>query len=339
MRWLGLLLAAGVVHAAHAAEPDFSTSTATFEPVPAMAGDIVRYRVIVANTGADSPYTRIVSVLPHGYFVGAEGDCTAAGLTADRLLWHEGGFAAGTSQRCDVDILTRPPSAGTFATLATEITTPPSGYLRIEARPELESRPNPNVFPLGPVGVTPAGFVTLALLAVGVVGAAVVVKRRGREALRLRLGAWVAVVASIGFLLLFVDLARGDLRSYTDYRETSCLVVDSSIRSFEGSGKNPSSTYAPEFAVRYDALGAPTYSVASPPATAVSIGAIRSSQQTIERLAVGSPQPCWFDPDDAKTVLLERGPGAAYIFAVLPLIVLALGLWMLAGTRRAPPGP
>lgn len=329
-----------MVHAAHAAEPDFSTSTATFEPVPAVAGDVVSYRVTVANTGAYSPYTRIVSPLPRGYLVRVEGDCTAAGVTDDRLVWHEGGFAGGTSKECRIDILTRPDTAGTIATLATEIATPPSGYFRFEARPTLESRPNPNVIPLGPVGITPAGIVTLALLAVGVIGAVIIGTLRGGEAVRWRLGAWIASVTSIGFLLLFVDLAGGDLRSYTDYRETSCLIVDSSIRSLQGSGKKPSTTYAPEFAVRYDALGVPTYSVASPPATAVNVGVIKSSQQAIERMAVGSSQPCWFDPDDVKTVLLERGPGAAYIFAALPLIMLAIGIWILTGARRSRrPGP
>lgn len=333
------MLAAGMAHAAHAAEPDFSTSTATFEPVPAVAGDVVSYRVTVVNTGADSTYTRIVSPLPRGYLVRVEGDCTAAEVTDNRLVWHEGRFAGGTRKQCRIDVLTRPDTAGTIATLATEITTPPSGYFRFEARPTLESRPNPNVIPLGPVGITPAGIVTLALLAVGVIGAAIIGRWRG-GALKWRLGAWIAVVASVGFLLLFVDLARGDLRSHTDYRETSCLIVDSSIRSFQGSGKNPSSTYAPEFAVRYDALGTPTYSVASPPATAVSIGVIKSSQQAIGRMAIGSSQPCWFDPDDVKTVLLERGPGAAYIFAALPLMMLALGIWILAGARRPRrPGP
>lgn len=335
MRWLILFLAATMAHAAHAAEPDFSTSTATFEPVPAVAGDVVSYTSTVVNTGADSTYTRIVTVLPHGYLVKVDGDCTRAGLTGDRLLWHEGGFAGRTRKQCHIDILTRPDSRGTFATLATEIATPPSGYFRVEARPLLESRPNPNVYPLGPVGITPAGIVTLALLAVGIIGAAIIGIRGG--AVRWRLGAWVAVVTSIGFLLLFVDLARSDLRSYTDYRETSCLIVDSSIRSLQGSGKNPSTTYAPEFAVRYDALGAPIYSVASPPATSVNVGVIRSSQRTIERMAVGSSQPCWFDPDDVKTVLLERGPGGAYFFALLPSIMLVLGLWILSGVKRARP--
>src|SRR5512143_2145137 len=127
MRWLSLLLATMIALPAHAAEPDFATSSATFDPPLVVAGDIVRYTVMIANTGADSTYTRIVTTLPHGYFIRAEGDCAAAPRTDDRLVWHEGGFAAGARKECRLDILTRPDAAGTIATLATEITTPPSG--------------------------------------------------------------------------------------------------------------------------------------------------------------------------------------------------------------------
>src|SRR5207247_8052405 len=136
-------------------------------------------------------------------------------------------------------------------------------------------------------------------------------------------GAWIAIVTSIAFLLYFLRLARNDLRSYTDYRQTACLIVGSAIRAFQGSGESSgSSKYAAEFAVHYDAFGAKTYGVASPPVTSVSFGSIGSSQQKLGRLAIGSSRPCWFDPNDVKTVLLERGPGAAYFFAVLPLITL-----------------
>ena len=317
MRWLGLLLAVAMVHAAHAAEPDFSTSTATFEPVPAVAGDIVSYRVSIANTGADSTYTRIVTPLPRGYFVRADGDCTAAGVTDDRLLWHEGGFAAGTSKECRVDILTRPDSAGTIATLATEITTPPSGYLRIEARPTLESRPD-RTSSRWTFGITPAGIVTLALLA----------RRRHRRrdrrgsgeggAVKWRLGAWIASLrrsASCSSSWI----SRGAIFAATPTIETSCLIVDSSIRSFQGSGRAVEHVCS-EFAVHTMRWRADLQRRIRRRRRQRRV--IRSSQQAIEAPAVGSSHPCWFDPDDVKTVLLERGPGAAYIFAA-PLIMLA----------------
>ncbi|MGE4081273.1 MAG: hypothetical protein AB7F22_37640 [Reyranella sp.] len=326
-----------IVVPVQAAEPDFTTSSATFEPVPAISGSLVRYTVVVSNTGGDSSYTRITIALPPGYLIATSDDCAAATPSGGRLLWYEGRFAAGARQECRVTLLPRPDAAGTIATLATEIATPPSGYFRLEARPTLVAPPNPDTVYLGPLGITPAGVATLGLLTLAAVGAAALAMktRPDRAGMRLSIGAWIAIVTSIGFLVYFASLARNDLRSHTEFQETSCVIVDSSIRAFKSSGKNSGSTYAPEFAVRYDARGVETYSVASPPATSVSVGWIGSSQQALERLAVGSTQPCWFDPNDVKIVLLDRGPGGAYFFALLPLLVLALGSWMLAGALRS----
>lgn len=324
---------------ARAAEPDFTTSMATYTPEPAVAGSVVHYDVAIANTGGDSRYTRIVVALPPGYFIGSGGDCAAAAPGDDgRFVLYEGSFPAGQRKHCQVSLLPRPDSAGSIATLAVEITTPPAGYFRLEARPTLAGPPHhPDTVFVGPIGITPAGMVTLALLAVAVVGAlAVTRKTRGDGAMLRPVGAWIAIVASIGFLIYFASLAREDLRSYSDYREAACVIVDSSIRAFKGSGRNPSSTYAPEFVVRYDANGSETYSVATPPSTSVSVGWIGSSQKAIEQRAIGSTVPCWLDPTNVKTVMLERGPGGAYFFALLPLLVLALMGWMLMKTLRAP---
>lgn len=320
-----------------AAEPDFSTSSATFEPMPAVSGSVVHYAVTVANTGGDSPYTRIAVALPPGYLAATGDDCATATSGSGVIVWHEGSFPAGTRMTCRVAILTRPDAAGTIATLAAEIATPPSGYLRVEARPTLSAPPNPGTVHLGPIGITPAGLVTLAMLVLAVVGAAALaIAMRGRGARTgLAIGAWAAIVTSTGLLIYFASLARDDLRSHTDYRQTTCFIVDSSIRAFKSSGKSSGSTYAPEFAVRYDAQGAETYSVASPPATSLNVGWIGSSQKALERMAIGSTQPCWFDPDDVKSVLLARGPGGAYLFALLPLLMLVVAGWILKLALRS----
>lgn len=324
---------------ARAAEPDFTTSQATYAPEPAMAGGVVGYVVTIANTGGDSRYTRIVVALPQGYFIGSGGDCARAEPGDDgRFVLYEGSFLAGARKQCRISILPRPDAAGSIATLAAEITTPPAGYFRLEARPTLASPPHPDTVFVGPIGITPAGMVTLALLALAVVGAlgvARTARRDGGLGRRMSVGAWIAIVASIGFLIYFASLAREDLRSYSDYRETACVIVDSSIRAFKSSGKSQSSTYAPEFVVRYDANGTETYSVATPPATSLSVGWIGSSEKAIARRAIGSTQPCWLDPANVKTVMLDRGPGGAYFFALLPLLVLALAGWMLAKGLRA----
>ena len=340
--WLGLILAVAMTGPAAAAAPDFSTSTASHEPAKVIAGDVVRYTVTVVNTGGVSGmgngYARVVTSLPRGYFIRADGDCAAAALgDDDRIVWHEGLFPSGATKRCRIDLLTRRDAAGTLAPLVTEISTLPSGYHRVETAPQLATAPNPNVIRIGPVGITRAGLVVFAVLGITLAGAAVVMRMASRNGgdRYIAVSSWVAVCVSAGFLLFFVSLAHTDLRSYTDYREASCQVFDSTIRTIRGSGKNKSPTYAPEFAVRYTALGMETYSTAAPPASAVSFGWIGRSQQQLERFAVGTAQPCWYDPDDVRMVLLMRGPGGAYLFALLPLAGLVVFGWVLLGALRS----
>ncbi len=158
--WLGLILAVAMVGPAAAAAPDFSTSTASHEPAKVIAGDVVRYTVTVINTGGvdsmGSGYARVVTSLPRGYFIRADGDCaTHAPDDDDRIVWHEGLFPAGAIKRCRIDLLTRRDAAGTLAPLVTEISTLPSGYLRVETAPELATAPNPNVIRIGPTGDNP----------------------------------------------------------------------------------------------------------------------------------------------------------------------------------------
>ncbi len=336
LRWLGLILAAVIAGPAFAAEPDFSTSTVIHEPVKVVAGDVVRYTVTVTNTGGDAGYAGVTTALPRGYFIRASGDCaTATPDEGRRLSWQQGRFATGATRQCQVDVLTRRDAAGTSAPFVTEISMVPSGYHRVEAAPVLATPPHPNIVRTGAVGITRAGLVVIALLGIALVGAVIVMAATRSGGRTIALGAWLAVVISVGFLFIFVGLAHNDLRSYTDYRETSCSIFDSTIRAVQGSGnRSRSNTYAPEFAVRYAALGTEIYASAEPPASAVSFGWIGHSQRELDRFAVGSVQPCWFDPDDVRTVLLTRGPGGAYLFALLPLAALIVFTWVLLASLR-----
>ncbi len=204
----------------------------------------------------------------------------------------------------------------------------------------MATAPNPNVIRIGPTGITRAGLVVFAVLGITLAGAAIVTRMASRNGggRYIAVSSWVAVCVSAGFILFFVSLAHTDLRSYTDYREASCQVFDSTIRTIQGSSNRSgtkSNTYAPEFAVRYTALGTETYSTAAPPASAVSAGWIGRSQRQLERFAVGTVQPCWYDPDDVRMVLLTRGPGGAYLFALLPLAGLLVFGWVLLGALRS----
>lgn len=329
---IAFVLAIAMAGLAHAAEPDFSIST-DYEPAPALAGDVIRYTVTIGNNGGDSSYSRVVTALPRGYFIRAQGDCSEQALNREdnRLVWHEGAYATGSTKRCRIDLLSRRESAGTMAPLVTEITTPPQFYARNEGGPELATPADPNSIRLGAVNISRAGLALIAFLLAALIGGAIVtpIAMRRRARLRPVLGAWFAVALAIGFLLFFVGLAREDTRSHREYRETACFVFDSAIRAFPGSGKHRASTYEPVVAVRYDVSGVETYSTAYPPDSALSFGWLGFSQRTLDRFSIDSTHPCWFDPDDVRMVLLERGPGGAYLFALLPLMALAYGILML----------
>lgn len=204
----------------------------------------------------------------------------------------------------------------------------------VETRPELATPPDPNMIRVGRFGVTRAGLVVLVVLGTALLGGAIVMTAtRSGGARRFALGAWVAVCTSAGFLLFFVGLAYNDYRSYIAYRETSCHVFASTIDKLQSrnSESGTSYTYKPEFAVSYTVLGTETYASVVPPASAISRNSIGPAQRQLERFALGSVQPCWYDPADPGMVLLMRGPGAAYLFALLPLAALILFTWILRG--------
>jgi uncharacterized repeat protein (TIGR01451 family) len=334
-RWLWLVLVAAFAGPAAAAGPNFSTSTASHEPANVIAGDVVRYTVTVTNTGGTADYARLTTTLPRGYFIRANGDCSTAKRNDDRIVWYESPFPADATRQCRIDLLTRRQAARTLAPLATEILAHPSGYHRVETRPELATPPDPNSIRVGRFGVTRVGLVVLAVLGIALAGGVIVMAAAARSGAdrRFALGAWVAVCTSVGFLLHFVGLAYNDYRSYTAYREASCYVFDSTIDKLQSrnSESGTSYTYTPEFAVSYTALDTETYASVTPPASSIKRNSIGPAQQQVERFAVGSVQPCWYDPNDLGMVLLMRGPGAAYLFALLPLAPLILFAWVLCG--------
>jgi len=173
-----------------------------------------------------------------------------------------------------------------------------------------------------------------------VIGIPVVIARaRKRDAsVRLSVSAWAAVMIAVGFLVYFAVLGYGDWRAYADYRETRCTVFGSALQIFEGrtrpSTPRPAASFKPVFAVRYAVDGAETYSSGYASPSTINFNSAAGTEAIFQRFAPGSTHPCWYDPRDPKTVLLARGPGGAYLFALIPLPVLAIGLALLRGSGR-----
>ena len=136
--------------------------------------------------------------------------------------------------------------------------------------------------------------------------------------------------------LFFVALAYEDWRTYADYRETRCTVFGSEVQSFENRSRSRDQdrSYKPLFAVRYPVDGEETFSTGYTTGSALSFNTRADTGSVFDRSAIGTTHPCWYDPQDPRTVLLVRGPGGGYVFALLPIPVLAIGLSMLMGLRR-----
>ena len=196
--------------------------------------------------------------------------------------------------------------------------------------------------------MTRAGMVVTALLALMIVGALVIVVRARLQAeaplgesassqpTGILVGAWAATLIAVGFLLFFVALAHEDWRAYSDYRETRCTVFGSEVDAFQSRSRSSDQeqSYKPVFAVRYPVDGVEMFSTGYTTASAFNFNTRASAGSVFERFAIGTTHPCWYDPQDPRTVVLVRGPGGAYVFALLPIPVLLIGLSMLKGSRR-----
>jgi Protein of unknown function (DUF3592) len=345
-----LALVVAALSTAAVAQPDFTSSRGEVAPAAPRAGDVVRHVFTIINTGTPAAPVLISTSLRRGFLIGAEGDCASATFDDNGdLAWRNNNFETGVSHRCTVTVLTRRSAAGTLANVVTEIRMPPSGYRRVEAAAELGNVIDPNAVRVGPVIMTRAGMVVTAVLALFLVGIPIVLlwsraqveaplarETRARPSTGAAVGAWAAVVIAIGFLMFFVAIAYEDWRAYADYRETRCTVFGSELQSFErrrSRSSNEQPSYAPVFAVRYPVDGVEVYSSGYTTASALNFNSREGAGSVFERFAIGTDHPCWYDPQDPKTVVLARGPGGAYIFALLPIPVLLIGLSMLRGLR------
>jgi len=347
-----LIFAFAVVAAcsgAAVAQPNFTTSRGEVEPAAPYAGDVIRHVFTITNTGGSVGPVFISTSLRRGFLIGTEGDCASAKVgNGGDFEWHSGGFETGVTRRCTVTMLTRRNAAGTFANAVTEVRVIPSGYHRVEAAAELRGERDPHAVRVGPVMMTRAGMVVTAMLALMLVGALVIVVRARLQVAAplgasapsqptgILVGAWAATLIAVGFLLFFGALAHEDWRAYSDYRETRCTVFGSEVDSFQGRSRSGDQgpSYKPVFAVRYPVDGVETFSTGYTTASAFNFNTRASTGSVFDRFATGTTHPCWYDPQDTRTVVLARGPGGAYIFALLPIPVLLIGMSVLRGSRR-----
>jgi hypothetical protein len=140
----------------------------------------------------------------------------------------------------------------------------------------------------------------------------------------------------LGFWFIFAGMAWRDHRSNTAWQQTECTVVgrrliEGSVNSREraSDGRSRASTtlvYAPELALRYVVDDRPVYSSGYDTGSRLRFGGRARREQEMRTWTIGTIIPCWHDPADVRDVVVHRGFGGAYVFALIPLPLFLLGL-------------
>lgn len=340
------------------AAPDFSRSTITIEPATPREADLVTFIVVLRNTGPDDAGAVYVTVdWPlMGFFVDGTGiDGAGIDHEARRITWSQLPLPAGGEHRLALRVLAPRDSGGDALSVALRMSHFDSGTDHYDrATVAIDTRLADAGVPVAGVRITRAGLVVLGVLTGGVLLWLTLRVRGGARPrvadgdgfgalLASRVGpgsAAAAITIAVGFWVLFATMAWRDYQSLS-WPETSCTILAGrlSAQSTTRSGTTPSSgaprddtNYVPVLGLRYMVDGRETYSSGYDTGSRLGIGGRGGRTAELATWTVGATTPCWYAPQDPLDVVVQRGFGGAYLFALFPVPVFWLGL---LGARAA----
>ncbi len=332
---------------------DFSQSVMLGPDHRIREGDTIDYEIILRNTGSKRPdyvelWNRIVE--PSAMLA------SAPELSYDvekRELYWRGTVDPGEERRFTLRLVTIPKSAGTFISNYASIVwgtwvTNQGSFWDIKKKDvqcdplEVRSKEkNARVLftlagiELGWLEVLILGYLAFAPLFLIVVPRLI----RWRERQRFESSpdvSWsdsdphhimvyamsIAFLACIPVLLFLAFLVLEDIRKFSAYENATCIIVDKKLNWSSGSsGKTESRIYDPLVSVRYEAKGNEIVSAGSIVKGTFS-GRESSTEKKIAQYDLGRSYPCWFDPEDTREFLLERGLSWGwYLLCLGPLIL------------------
>ncbi|MBX7212018.1 MAG: DUF3592 domain-containing protein [Verrucomicrobiaceae bacterium] len=336
--------------AALQAKPDFTASEIAGPGAKVTEGDVARFQLRLRNRGdaaAEPAHLRIL--WPRmGYVVAVNGadvakvDPDAAEVAASVKL------PAGGERSIEVVVLAPRDAGGRSLSLSAQIIHYPTmAETWIHQTVTIDTRIKTDGVRIGWLRIASAGIVTLAWLAITVLAMVVVsVAGRGRGQNTFfgpRAGV-AGVMIAIGFWLIFAAMAWRDWCVLHEWTETTGTIVgrrvetqsvSTSRRRASGSGAETSQSQVskPEFAVRYGVDGREMYSTGYDTGSSLRVGGgVAQLEKEFQEWKIGARVPCWYDPRDPADIVLKRGFGGAYIFALLPLMPFWMG-WKILRRR------
>jgi hypothetical protein len=301
---------------------------------PLIEGDTFRYVLTLRNEGDDASAIVDIDIPSSAMFVGIEG-LTGATFDAEarRVNW-QGSVPARSTGVVTLSLLARADTGGHTVSIRATVRPWQGDALSLSHVAAVDGRPAPAVFSLGRVGVSVAGVVVLGwLLAAGVFWLVL-------RAVRPAAATWapIAILLPLAFLGYFGWLAYEDVR-IAALPTQPCTVLDrlldaSSSSSSSSTSSRSRTVYKPRLAVRYVQDGVTRVAQGFGTDSRLSSGRAASADALLETYAIGATVPCAIDSQDPRRAYVERGPGGAYILALIPLPLLGLGVWGLASTKR-----
>lgn len=332
-----LLAAAARSPAALAGRGDPAFARARLEPAPSaiVANQPFDAGFVVVNDGAPTTYSRIVFDLPTDVLLAERPRRCAATLEpGTRTVVVEGALATGEERRCTLSLIAVP-DASTHASFALRVETPPDRYAGDVREASIDTPPRPRPLSIAGIGVGPLEIAVITWA--GLLGAALVSSRRtapaGLEGRAARRGqARIAFAVAGGFLAMFAALAWGDWRTLREFSESACEITDSTLSveavASAASRRVADATVAtPRLALRYSTHEGQVTAIATPMATRLS-ATPGDASRLVDAMTKRGSVPCWYDPADPRHVVIERGFGGAYLFAIAPLLLLTYGAWL-----------
>lgn len=344
---LFILLPVGV-----SAAPVFTESKISVSSESPKEGDVVRFFVALKNTGdAPAEFAQLKIEWPlMGHMIGVVGLDEVTTDHDERTLRTALSLPTGAERRIEIDVLAPRDSGGDALTLSVHLAHYASGAELWDHKTlTIDTRLATNGILVGGLRVAPAGIAVLLWLVVAAVfGLVVMVLTAGKPKTNRLFGPSAAVVAimiAIGFWMVFGVMAWRDYQVLSSWKESTATILGrrmnvqsttSSSRSSSGSTRTSSDTYTPEFALRYLVDGKPMVSTGYDTGSSIRMGGRVRREAEMREWVPGATIPCWYDPADPGDVVVKRGFGGAYLFALFPIPVFWIGVVLLRGafTRR-----
>jgi hypothetical protein len=332
------------------AKPDFMASKITSDGKTVLEADVAHFKVWLRNRGdeaADPAQVRIQWPLM-GHLVEVRGLENARTDHDAREVTASVSLPAGGERVVEVAVLAPRDSGGRMLSMTAQIIhyhTMAENW--VHGSIAIDTRIRTDGVRIGGFRIAPAGLMTLVwLVTMGLaIGMAGLLKGPRHEGRFFGPHAGVtAIMIAIGFWLVFAAMAWRDYRVLREWTEATGTIIGRRIETQTvsssqrlGSGttsqSRTSNVSKPEFALLYKVEGREMLSTGYDTGSSLRVGGGRTQlEKEFREWNVGAQVPCWYDPRDPTDVVVKRGFGGAYLFALLPCFPFLIGWWILRGS-------